>query len=68
MSEEKTKPLTRLDVGSEVLRLLQAGVERMRVDRRDHRVIGDIESMLHGIAVQTAKDKVDAGKLTRDRR
>lgn len=68
MSEEKQKTLTRLDVGSEVLRLLQAGIDMMRTDRRDHRVIGDIESLIHGVAIKTAMDKVEAGKLTRERR
>lgn len=65
MSEEKPKPLTVAQVGTEVLRLLQVGVNRMKEDRRDHRVIGDIESLLHGIAVGLAADKVNAGKVTR---
>lgn len=65
MSEEKTKPLTVAQVGTEVLRLLQVGVNQMKQDRRDTRVIGDIESMLRGIAVGLAIDKVNAGKVRR---
>lgn len=65
MSEEKPRPLTLEQVGSEVLRLLQVGVNQMKQDRRDTRVIGDIESALRGIAVGLAIEKVNAGKVTR---